>query len=220
MSDPHGHGGGGGSGANISPTTFGIALVILVVFIVYFYLNPDYASNLIYILNIVQIICVMIIIFMANKLWSFMKKFAENGAEIVKNYESKLKHHHEHIDEKAGLKNKYALAIEHLKSHTENEWKTGLVEIDNFIRMSLLSLGYEGGTTIDVINDAKAKGFQDLDAAENFAYLRKHLKEKGAQFDFSREDLELLVEKFKSFKEKIIPSENHEEGHNDPHHTH
>jgi hypothetical protein len=106
-----------------------------------------------------------------------------------------------------------------LNSHTESEWKTGLIELDNFIRMALIDQGYVGSTTLELLKDAKEKGHQFIKNAEDIAYLRQRLKSAGNRFDFTHEDIQLLVDKFTDFKNTIIPEE--DRGHNSHgHETH
>lgn len=220
MSDPHGHGGGGGEGKKINPIYLGVGAVFFIVFVVYFYFNPSSVDTLTIILHVIQGVCVLIMLFLFFKLEKFRKAFADNGAAIVHNYESKLKHHHDHVELKADLKSKYGLAVEHIHSKSENEWKTGLIELDNFIRMALVDAHYEGETTIDLINDAKSKGHKHIGVAEDIAYLRQRLKSKGLQFDFTRKDLEILLDKFQAFKKTVLPDEESSHGHDDTHAKH
>ena len=217
MSDPHGHGGGEG-GINISPMGLAIGLAFLIVFSIYFYLNPNHAKSFIFVLNIIQVICVGVLLFMLHKLWYFMNEFFKNGSAIVQNYESKLKHHHEHIDDKANLKSKYNLAMQYIHSRNENEWKIGLVELDNFIRLGLLDKGYIGATTIELVKNAAEKGHEGIKAADDVAHLRQRLKLKGSQFDFTQEDLNLVLKNFDKFKKTILLDDGHE--HHDDHHGH
>lgn len=219
MSDPHGHG-GGSSGVNINPRALAIGAFLFVVFVIYFYFNPDYASTFIYILNIVQVICFIIILLMGYKLWYFMKEFSKTGGEIVHNYESKLKHHHEHVDENASLKSKYTLAMEHLHSKNKDEWKIGLIELDNFIRFALIEKGYNGSTTIELVKEAKEKGHESITKAEDIAYLRQRLKTKGNEFDFTQKDLEKVLEHFDDFKKTVLPEDEHSHHHDEHHNKH
>jgi hypothetical protein len=144
---------------------------------------------------------------MAYKLVFFMREFSKFGNQILHNYESKLKHHHDHTDEKAQLKNKYSLASQYIHSPNSSEWKIGLVELDNFVRMSLHDKGYSGETTLELIKDAKEKGYVHIKEAEDVAYLRQRLKQKGHEFDFSQKDLLILLKNFDEFKKTVIPEE-------------
>ncbi len=218
MSDPHGHG-GDSSGVNISPRTFAVIVVLFIVFVIYFYFNLSQADTFIYILNVVQVFSFILIMIMSYKLWGFMKLFSKTGAEIVENYESKLKHHHDHEEKDSSLKSKYALAMEHLHSKNEEEWKIGLIELDNFIRLSLLEKRYSGSTTLELVKDAKEKGHESITKAEDIAYLRQRLKEKGNQFDFTQKDLETILKSFNDFKKTVLQDSEHN-SHDNHHEKH
>lgn len=225
MSDPHGH--GDAKGGSTSPfwfyTKFVVFPIVFVAGTVYFYFNPSVADYFVYFLNLIQAICLLLIIFMFYKLEEYRNQFAATGASIVKNYEDKLEHHHDHVDDKAYLKERYDLAMQQLNSHADSEWKTGLVELDNFIRMALLDKGYVGNITLELVKDAKEKGLEHIEEAENIAFLRQLLKTKGVQFSYPRKDLEILLHRFDDFKKIILPGGENSHGdsaHHDDHGHH
>lgn len=207
MSDPHAHG-AGSSEKKSNPLLLLFGVLGLLVFLLFFYFNRELVGVFTKILYFIEFICIVAIGFMLHKLWYFMKLFAKTGGAIVHDYESKLKHHHEHNDKNVDIKGRYKLALDYLNSENEVEWQIGIVELDNFIRLSLLSLGYVGETTIELIDDAKTKGLKHADAAEDVAYMRKKLKSKTIKFNLDRKEIDQLLEKFLVFKKSVLP-ENH-----------
>ncbi len=208
----HGHDDKGHHGdEHVSVWTYiklGLAVFIFIFCVLYSYFNPDFTNTFITILNIIQIFTLVIIAFLAYKLWFFMKEFSKTGGEIVSNYESKIKHHHHEHNGHSQLEEKYNNAMQQLSSVVDSEWKSGLVELDNYIRLVLLEKNYAGDTTLELLNDAKLKGLKHVEEAENIAYLRKRLKTKGVHFDFSKQELDILVKKFAEFR-KILNENNH-----------
>lgn len=218
MSDAHGHD-EKKSGTSTNPTVFYLKLFgytsLFIVFAIYFYIFPDAATTFMYFLYGVEFLSFLLLAYLMHRLWMFMKEFAKTGGEIVKNYEDKIKHHHEHVVGNEQLEERYELAMKQLNSPNEEEWKTGLIELDSFIRLSLLDKGYVGGTTIDLLKDAKEKGHKHTQEAENIAHVRKLLKSQGVKFNYPKKNIDILLSVFDKFKKTLDPVDSHS---HEPHH--
>lgn len=160
-------------------------VVIAVVLIVF--LNPSTAEFFIRFLQALQVIFVIIIVFCFFKLQQFRKKFLASCHDIDHIFADKNGQghgsgghgagHDEHSDEHAHddhkpkvptnlMEEKLYKAIGHINSQFKEEWKIGLVELDIILKTLLIKKNYTGSTVLEMLEDAKIKGFKYSDDAK------------------------------------------------------
>lgn len=173
---------GNASGGNIKELSKFILWSITILFVIVFavlivIINPDTANMFIRFLQALQFLFFIVIIFCFYKLQDFRKRFLASCHEIDhifadKNgqghgHDHKHEDHHGHDDheekEKAPtniLEEKMQRAIGHINSQYKEEWKIGLVELDSILKALLIQKKYTGSTVVEMLSDAKEKGYK------------------------------------------------------------
>lgn len=166
--------------------------------------NPTTALNFLKFLYFLEIFLGVVLVFLFFKFIDFTYKFQEWNDKIGAFYESKYKPDAKLEAPKDSIQDKYDKAIGHIYSNNKDEWKSGVLELDQYMREFLKAHGHKGDTIPDLLNDAKQKGVKYLDYAENVHILRNLVVKKGIHFEYPKEKVEKVASLFQIFREEYL----------------
>jgi hypothetical protein len=157
--------------------------VIFTFFIVLF--DQQSAQNFVYILNGLDILFALIIIAAVANLSTFMIKFKKQTKRLEKFFESRYVPPKENDKELSPIEQKLARAKQHIESRYKEEWKIGIIELDNILR-ELLKEKFTGSTVGELLQDAEKKGFDKLSEAWEGHKIRNKIVHEGIKYELDQ----------------------------------
>ena len=152
--------------------------------------------NFVLFLNILQLICAILIIFFLFKLSGYILEYKHWTHKMEMWYVGKYKPEEEKSESISPERERYGRAKLHIESQYKEEWKIGVIELDNLLRDLLKAKGYNGETVADLLDDATKKGMRSVNSAWEGHRVRNRVVHEGLKYDFPKEEALKILRKY------------------------
>ena len=178
-------------------------LFILTLIYVVILQNEQTVLNFIYFLNGLQILLGFYLIFLFYKLHTYIERHKYWGNKIGEWYGKKYKPDVKNTENDNPNRTRFEKAKMHIASEYKEEWKIGIIELDNILRDLLKGKGYIGETVAELLDDGAKKGMITLDKAWEAHRVRNRVVHEGMNYDFPKEQAERTLRNYSSVFEEL-----------------
>lgn len=165
--------------------------------------NEQAVLNFIYFLNGLEILLGFYLIFLFYKLNTYIQRHAFWGGKIGAWYGKKYNPDKKSDFIESPTRAKFEKAKLQINSTHKEEWKIGVIELDNVLRDLLKSRGYVGETVAELLEDGGKKGMKTYDSAWEAHRVRNRVVHEGMGYDFTKEQAERTLRNYTSAFEEL-----------------
>lgn len=189
----------------VSIVLFWILAIIMVAIFAYFIVLIDEQSiiNFMKFLNILEVILGLYLVFLLYKLYTYTEQFKYWGDKIGDFYGKRYAPEKKEANASSPIVQRFEKAKQHISSNYKEEWKIGVIELDNILRDLLVSNGYLGETVAELLNDGLKKGMQTVEIAWEAHKVRNKVVHEGVKYAFSKESAEQVLRKYTTVFEEL-----------------
>lgn len=179
-----------------------VGFVIVISFVIVV-LNEKTALDFIKLLSILIIGLGLYLVFLLYKFWTYTVKFKYWASKIEEFYTTNYKPEIKTLSQASPNIERLEKAKKHINSNYKEEWKIGIIELDNILRDLLKDAGYVGETVADLLNYGASKGMKTVDLAWEAHKVRNRVVHEGTKYDFSQEEAQKILRKYISSFEEL-----------------
>jgi len=185
---------------------FWIFSVVIILFVSYYLIliNEELVLNFIKFLNILIVLLGLYFVFQVYKFIGYTYQFQywsdKIGAWYGAKYKPDVKNPMESVSQN---RVRFEKAKMHISSRYKEEWKIGVIELDNILRDLLKLKNYAGETVADLLKSGDADGMKTIDIAWEAHSVRNRIVHEGTKYDFSKEEADKVLRKYSTVFEEL-----------------